>query len=128
MTPTDMQLRISAGRAVMNYVAANDRYDILDGVNLNLNFPSVVGTVQVGEREIRAMEAVRQAGHVLEKLQGRGALPADDPIVVVGMDDRRARLLDHAGETGLCPGPLSPRPRRNPGIPSPRRSRLRHWR
>jgi hypothetical protein len=52
MTPTDMALRISAGRAVMNYVSSAGRYDLFEGVNLNLNFPSVVGTVQVGDREI----------------------------------------------------------------------------
>jgi len=52
MTPTDVAMRISAGRAMMNYVAANDRYDLFDGVNLNLNFPSTVGTITVGEREL----------------------------------------------------------------------------
>lgn len=52
MTPTDIRLRVSAGRAVMNYVAQTDGYDIFEGLNLNLNFPSVVGTVRVGEREV----------------------------------------------------------------------------
>jgi len=52
MTPTDLQMRVSAGRAMMNYVATSGRYDLFQGVNLNLNFPSVVGTVQVGEREL----------------------------------------------------------------------------
>lgn len=52
MTPTDLRMRISAGRAMMNYVAATGRYDLFQGVNLNLNFPSVVGTVQVGERDV----------------------------------------------------------------------------
>ncbi len=52
MTPTDLRMRISAGRAMMNYVAGSGRYDLFQGVNLNLNFPSVVGTVQVGEREV----------------------------------------------------------------------------
>jgi hypothetical protein len=52
MTPTDLRMRISAGRAMMNYVATSGRYDLFEGVNLNLNFPSVVGTVQVGEREV----------------------------------------------------------------------------
>jgi hypothetical protein len=52
MTPTDLRMRISAGRAMMNYVVENDRYDLFDGVNLNLNFPSIVGTLQVGEKEI----------------------------------------------------------------------------
>ncbi len=52
MTPTDLSLRISAGRAMMNYVAQTQRFDLFAGVNLNLNFPSVVGTIQVGERQI----------------------------------------------------------------------------
>ncbi len=52
MTPTDMRLRLSAGRAVMNYVLTTERYDLFDGVNLNLNFPSNVGTIKVGESEL----------------------------------------------------------------------------
>ena len=52
MTPTDLALRVSAGRAVMNYVVNADKFDIFAGVNLNLNFPSVVGTVDVGGQEI----------------------------------------------------------------------------
>ncbi len=52
MTPTDMFQRISAGRAMMNYVVTTGQYDLFEGVNLNLNFPSVVGTVQVGDREV----------------------------------------------------------------------------
>jgi hypothetical protein len=52
MTPTDLKMRISAGRAVMEYILNSGRFDILQGVNLNLNFPSVVGKVQTGDREI----------------------------------------------------------------------------
>ena len=52
MTPTDLRLRVSAGRAMMNYVANSGRYDLFAGVNLNLNFPSVVGTIKVGDREV----------------------------------------------------------------------------
>ena len=52
MTPTDLRMRVSAGRAMMNYVATTGRYDLFQGVNLNLNFPSIVGTVQVGERDV----------------------------------------------------------------------------
>ena len=52
MTPTDLQMRINAGRAMMNYVVNSGRYDLFEGVNLNLNFPSVVGTVRVGDREV----------------------------------------------------------------------------
>jgi hypothetical protein len=52
MTATDLQMRVSAGRAVMQYVASTQRFDVFAGVNLNLNFPSVVGTVSVGDREL----------------------------------------------------------------------------
>jgi hypothetical protein len=52
MTPTDLRMRVSAGRAMMNYVATTGRLDLFAGVNLNLNFPSAVGTVRVGEREV----------------------------------------------------------------------------
>ena len=45
-------MRISAGRAMMNYVAETKNFDLFDGVNLNLNFPSVVGSMQVGERQV----------------------------------------------------------------------------
>ena len=52
MTLTDLFMRVSAGRAMMNYVVTTGRYDLFQGVNLNLNFPAVVGTVRVGDREI----------------------------------------------------------------------------
>jgi len=52
MTPTDLRMRVSAGRAVMIYAAAAKKFDIFAGVNLNLNFPSVVGRVKMGEREV----------------------------------------------------------------------------
>jgi len=52
MTPTDLRMRVSAGRAMMNFVLSSGRYDLFRGANLNLNFPSVVGTVQVGDKEI----------------------------------------------------------------------------
>jgi len=52
MTPTDLQMRVSAGRAMLNYVASGNCYDVLEGANLNLNFPSVVGTVRAGDKEL----------------------------------------------------------------------------
>lgn len=52
MTPTDLHMRINAGRAMMNYIASTQRFDIFSGVNLNLNFPSVVGSVKVGDRDV----------------------------------------------------------------------------
>jgi hypothetical protein len=52
MTPTDLEMRVSAGRAVMMYAAQTRSTEVFSGVNLNLNFPSVVGTVKAGEREV----------------------------------------------------------------------------
>lgn len=52
MTPTDLKMRVSASRAMVNHVATTGRYDLFQGVNLNLNFPSVVGKVKVGDREV----------------------------------------------------------------------------
>jgi hypothetical protein len=52
MTPTDLKMRVSAGRAVVNYALTSQRFDIFAGVNLNLNFPSKVGTVKAGKREL----------------------------------------------------------------------------
>jgi len=52
MTPTDLAMRVSAGRAVMNYAVTSGRHDLFGGANLNLNFPSVVGKVRVGDRDL----------------------------------------------------------------------------
>jgi hypothetical protein len=52
MTPTDLRMRSSAGRAIMNYVLRTGRYEILRGANVNLNFPSVVGTISAGDRQL----------------------------------------------------------------------------
>lgn len=48
MTPSDLRRRVSAGRAMLNYVHTSKRYELLEGVNLNLNFPSVVGSLEIG--------------------------------------------------------------------------------
>jgi hypothetical protein len=52
MTATDIEMRISAGRAVMMYAAQTRSPQVFAGVNLNLNFPSVVGTVKAGDQEL----------------------------------------------------------------------------
>ncbi len=52
MTPTDLSLRVSAGRAMLNYVATTRRMELFAGVNLNLNFPSCVGSIKAGERDV----------------------------------------------------------------------------
>jgi hypothetical protein len=50
ITPTDLRMRVSAGRAMLAYVAATRRVDLFVGVNLNLNFPSSVGSIRVGDQ------------------------------------------------------------------------------
>ncbi len=52
MTPTDLEMRVSAARAVMMYAAQTRSQEVFSGVNLNLNFPSVVGSVKAGDREV----------------------------------------------------------------------------
>jgi hypothetical protein len=52
MTQTDLRFRVSAGRAMLNYVADSGEYELFSGVNLNLNFPSRVGTIEVGGRTL----------------------------------------------------------------------------
>jgi len=52
MTPTDIATRVSAGRAVINHAVSNNKYDVFDGINLNLNFPSVIGAVRAGDKEL----------------------------------------------------------------------------
>jgi hypothetical protein len=52
ITPTDLRLRVSAGRAMLNYVATSKKFDLFQGVNLNLNFPSRVGTLSVAGRDL----------------------------------------------------------------------------
>ena len=52
MTSADLMMRISAGRAMANYVTTNGQFSLLDGANLNLNYPSVVGTISAGEKDV----------------------------------------------------------------------------
>jgi len=84
MTPTDMAMRVSAGRAMLNYVATTGRYDLFRGVNLNLNFPSVVGTVRVGEREVTyGYSSGIYTKYVSERTPIR-SLPTQDDIDALG--------------------------------------------
>jgi hypothetical protein len=84
MTPTDLRMRVSAGRAMMNYVLTSGRYDLFAGVNLNLNFPSVVGTVQVGDREVEyGYSSGIYVKHVSASTPIR-SLPAQDDIDALG--------------------------------------------
>lgn len=84
MTPTDLRLRVSAGRAVMHYAVSSGRYDLFQGVNLNLNFPSVVGTVRMGEREVEyGYSSGIYTKHVSASTPVRSA-PTQDEIDALG--------------------------------------------
>lgn len=52
MTPRDLEQRHNAARAVLQYVLHSKRFDILLGANLNLSFPSIVGSMEVNGRQI----------------------------------------------------------------------------
>lgn len=84
MTATDIQMRINAGRAMMNYVVTSGHYDLFQGVNLNLNFPSVVGTVKVGAKELAyGYSSGIYVKHVSASTPIR-SLPAQDEIDALG--------------------------------------------
>lgn len=84
MTPTDLRSRVSAGRAVMNYAVSTGRFDVFEGVNLNLNFPSVVGKIRVGEREVEyGYSSGIYTKHVSAFTPVR-SLPAQDEIDALG--------------------------------------------
>jgi len=84
MTPTDLALRISAGRAMTSYVVSSGRYDLFDGVNLNLNFPSVVGSVRVGEREVTYGYSSGIYTRYVTALTPLRSLPTQDEIDALG--------------------------------------------
>lgn len=84
MTPTDLTMRSTAGRAMMEYVARGGHYDLLQGVNLNLNFPSRVGTVHMGEREV---EYGYSSGIFVKHVSARTpirSLPSQEQIDALG--------------------------------------------
>jgi hypothetical protein len=84
MTPTDLALRINAGRAMMNYVATSKRFDLFAGVNLNLNFPSVVGTVKVGEKEVEYGYSSGIYTKFVSKTTPIKSVPSQDEIDALG--------------------------------------------
>jgi hypothetical protein len=52
MTSADLKGRFSASRAMLHYVINSGRFDLFEGVNLNLGFPSIAGSVNAGGQEI----------------------------------------------------------------------------
>lgn len=47
ITQTDLGIRVAAARGLLNHLLRTDQLDAIDGYSLNLNYPSVVGTMQV---------------------------------------------------------------------------------
>jgi hypothetical protein len=84
MTPTDLRMRISAGRAMMSYVATTKRLDLFAGVNLNLNFPSTVGTIRVGDRELEYGYSSGIYTKHVSKFTPIRSVPAQDEIDALG--------------------------------------------
>jgi hypothetical protein len=79
-------MRVSAGRAVMNYVATTGHFDIFMGVNLNLNFPSVVGMVKMGDQEVEyGYSSGIYTKHVSTKTPVR-SVPSQEEIDALGGD------------------------------------------
>jgi hypothetical protein len=84
MTETDLRQRISAGRAMLNYVLESGFFDLFEGVNLNLNFPSTVGTITVGEQEIEyGYSSGIYARHV-SKMTPIRSVPSQEEIDALG--------------------------------------------
>jgi hypothetical protein len=84
MTPTDLKMRVSAARAMISYSILSGHFDIFQGVNLNLNFPSVVGKVKVGEKEL---EYGYSSGIYVKYVSASTpihSLPAQDDIDALG--------------------------------------------
>jgi hypothetical protein len=51
ITEPDLGIRVAAARALLNHVLRTDQLEALEGYNLNLNYPSVVGTMDVAGQE-----------------------------------------------------------------------------
>jgi hypothetical protein len=51
ITQTDLGIRVAAARGLLNHLLRTDQLEAIDGYNLNLNYPSVVGTMEVAGEE-----------------------------------------------------------------------------
>jgi hypothetical protein len=47
ITETDLGIRVAAARGLFNHLLRTDQLEAIDGYSLNLNYPSVVGTMEV---------------------------------------------------------------------------------
>jgi len=51
ITDTDLGIRVAAARGLLNHLLRTDQLDAIGGYSLNLNYPSVVGTMDVAGQE-----------------------------------------------------------------------------
>jgi hypothetical protein len=51
ITEADLGIRVAAARGLLNHLLRTDQLDAIDGFSLNLNYPSVVGTMEVAGQE-----------------------------------------------------------------------------
>jgi len=51
ITETDLGIRVAAARGLLNHLLRTDQLEAIDGYSLNLNYPSVVGTMEVAGQE-----------------------------------------------------------------------------
>jgi hypothetical protein len=51
ITSTDLGIRVAAARGLLNHLLRTGQLDAIGGYNLNLNYPSVVGTMDVAGQE-----------------------------------------------------------------------------
>jgi hypothetical protein len=51
ITDTDLGIRVSAARGLLNHLLRTNQLDAISGYSLNLNYPSVVGTMDVAGQE-----------------------------------------------------------------------------
>jgi len=98
MTPDDLKTRPSASRAVLNYILRTKQFDILEGVNLNLGFPSRLHAMKVGDKDI---DVGYSSGIYIRHVSSKtmiSSLPTMDELDALGGDqevsawDRRFEL------------------------------------
>ncbi len=52
ITETDLGIRVAAARGLLNHLLRTDQLDAIEGYSLNLNYPSVVGTMEVDGQQV----------------------------------------------------------------------------
>ena len=85
MTATDLAQKTACGpRALLNYVERSQRYDVLAGWDLNIGFPSKVGSIKSGQNEV----AYGYTSGIYTKYNARNArlkvVPEQDEIDALG--------------------------------------------